>query len=798
MVFKNFFHTLRRFYASSLLNIIGLAVAFATAYLILVQVNHDLNYNQSIPDKDRIFILEMQSNYDQSKYVSWLSRPVAEAFSKDNPAVESYGIMPTHFYQQIGIIRKGEGYEKINFNVNSVTQGGVEALGVKVIRGDLSKMSEKNAFAITESVAQRIGKDVDDEICFNPTWSPDYVGHIVAVVSDFPKNSDFAKNELFIFMGDQNLNDYAEWSFQYLVKLRSADDVDNYMSVAAHLFRQMLESQGKQNDFKDDDFTETMSKFRLLPIADSYFDKTSESGVKGNKTTTMTLLAIAVLVVVIAFINFINFFMALVPQRLRGVNTYRVYGCSLPQMRWNFVFEAIGLILLSLLLFLAVVFSVQDTFITEFFSTSILIKDNLNLVFLIIGGGLLLAVIASSYPAYYITSFPLAFAAKGGFGASKSGKRLRYTLVGIQFVISISLIVCSLFIKLQHSYMMDYEMGFNKSQLLSANVPDEIGNNFDSRETFAAELKTNPQILDVTYANGYLVTPGRMGWGRAFKGKDIYFQCYPVAYNFLDFMGVDVIEGNNFSKSDEVDTMGVFIFNQQARDEFGLTLEDLISGHVGNTRIAGFCNNFNYKPLQYKLDPFAFYVFGPNAWKSLDRLYVRTAPNANIKDVSTFIKDEIVKFVPNADKSDYEVEFFDEELGKQYQQEKKLTSMITLFSLVSIIISLMGVFGLVLFETQYRRKEIAVRRVNGATVKEILKIFNLKFVRIILICFAISVPICYYIIDKWLSGFAYRTPIYWWVFAIALIIVMVITIGIVIVRSWKTANANPIESLGNE
>lgn len=794
--------TLKRFFVSSLLNVIGLAIAFATAYLILVQVNYDFSFNKSLPDIDRVFVLESKSNYETGKYQSSLSRPIAELFSKDNPVVEIYGIMPpANYYHNNVVIQKGDEFDKQHtLCVTRATTGGLNVFNLKALKGDLSRFSEPNALILSESAAKRLGADIDSRICFGNEWDSENINNVVAIFPDFPENSDYKNFEAIYDYGDYFIDDYNEWSFQYLIKLNSPGDKDKYLEFAKDRYTELIRSSGEElsDDTTDEGIAEVMSMVRLFPLSETYFSKDSTTGTKGNETTSYTLFAIAILVIVIAFINFINFFMAMVPQRLHGVNTYRVYGCQKSQMRWNFIFESAGMAFMALCIALLIIVMVKTSIITEFISASILLKDNMGLMLILISSGLLMAIIAGIYPAYYITSFPLALATKGRFGASKSGKRLRYSLVGIQFIISISLIVCSMFIKLQHDYMMKYDMGFNKEMLLTGNVPSKIGYKFEDRETFASELKKNPQILDITYANGQLVSPGRMGWGRDFKDKQINFQCYPVAYNFLDFMGIDIVEGDNFSPADERDTMGVFIFNESARDKFEFTLEDKMYGHAGQTKIAGICKNFNYKPLQYEVSPFAFYVFGPNSWKNLNHVYFRIAPNTDVDEIIDFVKDEIIKYSPTTNKDNLSFNFFDEELGRQYYQEKKLTTLITLFSLISIIISLMGVFGLVLFETQYSRKEIAVRRVNGATVKEILAIFNIHFVRIILICFVIAVPICYFIVDRWLEGFAYRTPIYWWVFVLSLLIVMVITIGIVIVRSWRAANANPIESLKNE
>ncbi len=801
-MFKNFIITLKRFTTSSLLNILGLGVAFVTAYLIMVQLHYDFSFNKSIKDADRVFLIEVGSSFDEGNYHSFLSRPVGEAFCKDNPSIEAYGIAPPFSSNVPVIMQEGSGYRKGILGYTwGATASSLDVLGVSAISGTLDKLKESSRnMVLTESAAARLGLDVGGIFCFYEEWNPDGVCTVVAVIPDFPANSDWKEVESLIDFGDQFIDNASEESFPYYIKLHSADDAATCLEVGKNKVREFLKNkadpdQSASEAESEGDYADII---RIVPISDLYFMSNSDSGTKGNKATSLTLLAIAILVIAIAFINFVNFFMAMVPRRLRGVNTHRVYGCSLFKMRLNILLESFGLVLIALMVGLLLLLMLRTSSISDFISTSVRLSDNLGLALLLAGASLLIALVVGVYPAYYITSFPLAVASKGSFVSSKTGQRLRMVLVGVQFFISISLVICSLFVKLQHDYMMCYDMGFNKSHLLCGSVPWRMVNSFDDREALAAELKKNPQIVDVAYANGPLVAPGRMGWGRPYKEDNINFQCYPVSYNFLDFMGIKIEEGTDFSKADEMDTMGVFIFNRCAQQEFGLSLEDKLQGHNGNTKIAGFCKDFNYRPLQYKNMPFAFYVFGPKSWKSLNQLYVRTAEHADIPQVISYIKEEVVKFSPNTAPGMIDFDFFDKELGRNYSKEHKLTTLIALFSLVSIIISLMGVFGLVLFETQYRRKEIGIRRVHGSSIHAILLMFNIQFVRIVLVCFVLAVPLSSFIMNRWLSHFAYRTPLHWWVFLLALLVVLLITVVTVTVRSWRTAAANPVEAIMSE
>ena len=345
--------------------------------------------------------------------------------------------------------------------------------------------------------------------------------------------------------------------------------------------------------------------------------------------------------------------------------------------------------------------------------------------------------------------------------------------------------------------MMKYDMGFSKEHLLNTNLPKSINREFSTRQTFEGMLMENPMIADVTFANGEIVQQSRMGWGRNFKGEQINFQCYPVAHDFLQFMGIKLTEGRDFMPDDER-ADGVFIFNESARKEFGLVVGDKVSGHNDEVPVVGFCEDFKFRPLQYGVSPFAFYVFGANGWRGYEHLYVRTTPHADLEAVRQHIVDCIVKMDASVKSDEIVINGFDKELGAEYKSEKKLTTLVTIFSLLSIAISLLGVFGLVYFETQYRRREIAVRRVHGAKIAQILGMFVGQYAKMVLVAFLFAVPVSCLIMMRWLQTFAYHISLYWWVFLIALAIVLAVTSAIVVARAYRAAKEDPVQALYKE
>ena len=265
-------------------------------------------------------------------------------------------------------------------------------------------------------------------------------------------------------------------------------------------------------------------------------------------------------------------------------------------------------------------------------------------------------------------------------------------------------------------------------------------------------------------------------------------------------MGVEVVEGRDFLPSDEKGD-GAIILNEYAKRKYNLSLEDKIAWNGKATPTTGFCRDFHFEPLHYESEAFAFYICDSeiqNRYFVTPHLTVRTIENADIKSVFDAIRTTTDKILPDYGGNKVKINFFDEELGENYEKEQQLATTISLFTLLAIIISLMGVLGLVIFETQYRRKEIGIRRVNGATVREILLMFNRKFVVIVAICFIIAAPISYFITDYYYSTFAYRAPIHWWVFVVALLAVLFVTTLVVTLATFRTASANPVEALRTE
>ena len=809
IAFRNFLTTLRRYKISSLLNVIGLTLAFTAFYVIMTQVWWELGYNRSLHEADRIYLVENEDWYEPGKWSSWLNRPVPERVIASTAGVEVGGCMWGGFGSGTCWTSNEPsfGYNKFSASCGSVSLPFLDVFAFRSVEGDVHDLGKPKSVIVSREAAERMRVGVGSLIWVDTDEpQPDGAMEVVAVFEDFPDNSLLGECEVVKNLGETNLYTTSEWSFNYFVKFRPGADPDEFArqwtNVNQEMQREAAEKRAAAGDAADDDDESGIYGVRLSPVSELYFESDSQAPCRqGSVVTTYTLLGIAVLVIVLAFINFVNFFFALVPVRIRTVNTFKVFGAPASSLRFNFVFEAFGLVLLALLAAWYVSFALQGTEFASYISASLALSQNLEVVGLVAVVAFVMALAASLYPAWYITSFAPALVVKGSFGGTRSGRRLRTLLLGVQFFISIGLIIATSFIRLQHDYMMHYDMGFDKENLLAVRLSERGAVSYDA---LRQKLLSDPQVKDVTGATSRLVSVGRMGWGREFKGRQVAFQSYVVQPDFLRVMGIPITDGRDFLESDFDKELGTMIFNEAARREFEMQVGDRINGFVSpDEQIVGFCADFNFKPLQYGVSPFCFYLLPKkiqqeNYWHLPHVVYVRMTPGADIAAVTAHIRRCIAEVDPRTEPGDIVVRVFDEELGLEYDNERKLTAIVGLFALLAVVIALMGVFGLVLFETQHRRREIAVRRVMGASRGEILAMFNRRYVMLVAVCFVLAVPVSIWAVRHWLAGFAYAVPLYWWVFALALAGVLAVTALTVTVRSWHAVNENPAESVKSE
>ena len=795
---RNFLTTLRRYKASSLLNIIGLTLAFTACYIILVQVRWEMTYNRTLRDSERIYLIETTDWYEPGAWQSWINRPLSERLISSTSAIEAGGCSWSGFGPTV-VLRENAskmGYDRFNTYSGFISLSLLDVFDFQPVAGDVHDLKRAQSVIISRSTAEQLGVGIGDMIwCDTEQPSAENAYEVVAVFEDFPQNSLLADCKMAVDLGDRSLDEPSEWSYNYFVRLQPGTDPGAVADGWEKFFIEMNPGEANEEGHLD------TAPVRLSCIRDLYFESDSRVPcAQGSLVTTYTLLGIALLVIALAFINFVNFFFALVPVRIRTVNTFKVFGAPNSSLRFGFVFEAVGLVVIALLLAWYLSFAIQSTELASYISAPLNLAQNLPVIGILLAVAVVMALVASLYPAWYITSFPPAMVVKGSFSGTAGGRRLRTLLLGFQFTISMGLIIATGFILLQHNFMLRQEMGFDRRNMMAVQLSEKAALGYDALRN---RLLADPRVVDVTGAEGRLVSANRMSWGRRYKDEPIILQAYIVRWNFLKMMGITITDGRDFLESDEHKETGMLICNEAARNEYKLELGDEIGGFCGNDPLVGVCADFHFRPMQYNVVPFVFYVIPEemshkNGGRASQLLYLRYRPEADVEGVVDYLRQCIAETDPHLTPGEIQIRTFEEELGQEYAKERRLATVVGLFTLLSVVIALMGVFGIVLFETQHRRREVAVRKVMGATTGEILRLFNRHYIRLVVVSFVIAAPLSLWIVHRWLASFAYRTPIHWWVFAAAFAAVLLVTIGTVTFCSWRTADENPADSVKSE
>ena len=780
----------------SLLNITGIAIAIATFYTLMSLADFSLTFNRSIKDQERICqIIYHSIDVSGGEWSNNFPRPFGIAFGDGLPQIEKYGCLRKWGIYD-GYIENGGHHSKINFTVLGCDSGLTEVFGFNIVEGDLSRFKTGSDLIITRSMAEKYGLKVGD-IIFPNLNNLNRTIEIVAIYEDFKHNTEFGQLDGFTNIGDENLNNLNQWSYTYYIKLKDGVDARKFLAESKESVKDIVRSIYKDDTQLPKEYLENAIetfKMDFIPIKDLHL-RSQVAGYHKYKDSKLiyTLVILSILIIAIAFINYFNFFMARAPKRIKDININKILGCERSSLVAKIIGESVIFTLVSLVLALIITHTLIPWLVDGVVHMDEMVFSNYKILTISILVSIAAAVLTSLYPALHITSLPPALALKGKMTESNRNP-LRLILVGFQIAASIALIICSLFIQKNNSYLMTKEIGFNKDNLLTIWCPPGI---VQKHETVRTKLLGNPTITDITWTGEPIVRTQGNFWSipKDDNPEDSYFfDVLDVAKNYCDFMGIKITDGRDFTESDAKDTTcNRMIFNETARKRMNLTTETNIEGSYIN--IVGFCNDFNFKPLQYDITSCALFVEQEG---SLSNLYIRYDYDADVKKVRDFILSTLTEIDPTFAVIQPELKTFDQQLKENYKGETELSSMITIFTVIAIIISVMGIFGIVLFETESRRKEIGIRKVNGATIVEILSMFNRKYLILSAICAAIAIPVSLFAVSKYFEGFAYHYPIAPWIFAIGILIAVGITTLVVTAASFRAASENPVNTLKSE
>lgn len=793
LMIRNLLYLFKRFKTAVVLNLFGLTIAFAAFLLIVMQVDYEMNYDAMHSKSGRTFRLE--ANHGEFEHNAIHCLMFSDAFVNSSAHITDYSYRYPFYggerYCQIDEV-DDQGEAKVfkeNFQLCLPNISDVFDFHMK--EGSVECLSIPGSVLIPESVAKRlfdkqsaIGKRI--RMSGSSGWQPvsTTILTIGGVYKDFPGNTT-VQNRIYVPMDQLDLLK-SSWQMYANEIYVTLDDPLNKEEVLDHF--------NKTFDFAKSQMGSAQEiALRLTPLKDVYYthDTTFDFNPKGHRETNYVLLGIAFLILFIAGINFTNLTTSLIPLRLKTINTHRVLGCSIYKLRAISLIESIVICLISYILALFIVNDLSYTPIANWVDADIRLSQYKGLILLTALIAILTGCLAGLYPAIRSTSYAPALVLKGSFGLSPKGKKVRVALIGFQYTVSIALIIVTLFMGLQNHFMTSSEqLGFNKDQVAIVNLTPEIY--AKHKPQYIQKLKDYPGIEDVAFSVYELSKEDDMidlEYARH-EDKDVFFKVFYASENFLSVMDIQVEEGRDFTREDLNKAQSDYIINPAAERDFHLHPGDRFNDRT----VLGVSKDFRFNSCRIASSPFVFALNNDIPNPKLVS-YIRFNSKTNLQEAVAHVRETLKEIDPTFP---FEISFYNTILNNLYQKEQTLGKLISLFGIMAILISIVGVFGLVLFETQYRRKEIGIRKINGATTGQILLMFNKIYIRIVSVCFIISIPIAWMGTQQWLENFAYKTPLHLWVFIVAFLIILLVTIGTVTFRNWQAANENPVNSVKSE
>jgi len=809
-MFKSYFKTAFRFLLKnktfSFINIIGLATGTLCCLYILLYVQDQYSYDKQHKNANDVYRVttNLQLPGDNHKN-STCSPPIAPAMKHDFPEIEQYArAVPAENFgapKTLLIYKEKSFYEKDLVYVDSTF---FNIFNYHFANGTALKcLNEPYTVVLVKPVAVKLFGDEDP------------VGKVITLNNGFGKH-DFKvngvidesagktniKGSIFVAMDSGGLGDYTmkdqDWggnNFTYsFIRLRPG--------ASAALLESKLPSFLNKYGAQQMKAVGMTKQLHLQPVKSIH--TTTGYEVDMSKTVSPSflniLLLIAILIQVIACINFMNLSTARASKRAKEVGVRKVIGAGKFDLIKQFLGESfllafIGVMIALPLLWLLLPYLNQLTQSNIQLSIFTDYRLWLMLVILILVTGF----VAGSYPAFYLSAFKAVKVIKGNFSNQVSAAGIRRSLVVFQFVLSIVLITGIIIIYNQLSYIKNKDLGFDKNQKLVFSF--YTGDTQKQLDAYANDLRQLAEVKAVSKSDNYLsqfvphdhgVYPAGGNMTTAIDAQNIV-----TDENVLKANGIKLISGRNFRLNDT----GKVLINETLAKRLGLTLDKApgtrLYTQYGNNpltfvEVAGVMKDFNYNSLHGDIKAFMFVY--DNHPGSFDDLVV-SVNSKNYKELLGKIETIWHKDMPS---TPFEYLFLDQEVQKQYEAEITMAQIINSFTLMAILISCLGLFGLAAFSAEQRNKEIGIRKVLGASVTGIVQLLSKDFLQLVILAFAIATPIAWYAMDKWLQAFAYRISLSWWMFALAGLIAVFIALFTVSFQAIKAALSNPIKSLKTE
>jgi putative ABC transport system permease protein len=757
----------------AIINVAGLTVGLSAFILIALWVQEELSYDRFHEKADRVYRVVENQYYSNSEVfpVAVTPAPLSADLKTNFPEVEN-----TFRVQQARFLFD-HGGKKIAEPGLMADPAIVDILSFPLVKGDAkTALSDFSSIVLAEKLAKKYFPGEE------PLGKTLHINNddfkVTAVIADVPENShlqfDFLVSfELIKKFGWNQLDDWDSNSYQTYVLLRehaSPEDVNTKIRY---------EIKKNVKDSRTELYLQPLTRIHL------HSKFTADIGGHGDIQYVYIFSAVALFILVIACINFMNLSTARSVKRAREVGMRKVIGAYRMQLVGQFLAESILLSFIALTLAVVACQLLLPVF-NEIAGKQLALSLRSSQIWMfLIAISLVTGLIAGSYPALYLSSFKPVNVLKGTFKTGKGAVSFRQALVVIQFTLSIVLITGTILIYDQLSFIQDKRLGFEKENVIS------FWGILSRYQSFKNELLTHPEIASITTTSGDLTYVGNSSNRHDWEGKDpdhqVLIHQLSIDYDFIKSFKIDLAAGRDFSRDIASDS-GAYILNEEAIRQMGL--ENPVGKRFNKGTIIGVVKDFHFKSVRDKIEPLVMFIW----LDQYAKVYIRLAPD-KVQQGLAVVEKAYAKFNPD---KPFEYSFLDEDFDEQYRSEQRTGIIFNYFAFIAIFISCLGLFGLVMFATEQRTKEIGIRKVLGASLQNVILLISTDFIKLVLIANVIAIPLAWYSMNQWLDSFAYHVDLRWTTFLIASVSSILIAWLTMSYQSLKAASANPVESLRSE
>ena len=788
----------------SALNIGGLAVGMACCLLITIYVTDELSFDRYHQKGDRIYRANLGVKFGGTEQlVATTSDMLGPTLKNDYPQVENYVRLydaGPYLVKKVGTVNAIR-EEKILFADSTL----FDVFTLPLVAGDpKTALSKPNAIVISEMAAQRhfAGQNPMGQML---TLDNKKTYEITGIMNDMPQNSHF-RAEFFVSMRSLNYdwNSTLSNNFHSYILLRpdtNPADFNVYFNqiVQKYISPVLQKTVGSTID----ELTKSGSYYRysMIPLADIHL-KAKEAqglGINGDIQYVYIFTIVALFVLLIACINFMNLSTARSAKRAGEVGVRKVLGSVRYQLMVQFFAECVLLSFFALILALGLV-GILLPFFNDIAGKSLLFSNlfNSNFALFILVLPLLVGLLAGSYPAVFLSSFEPVQVLKGRM--TLKGRQLRNVLVVFQFATSIVLIVGTVIVYRQISFIQQKNIGYNKNQVLIINDAYALDKQAVAFKEDVLKLKG----IENGTLSGYLPTPSNRNntvmfpEGQIDQTKGVSIAQWDIDFDYISTLGMNIVQGRDFSKDYGTDSTGVLL-NETAVKLFGfkdpLNNRIVLMGDEGTQqsksyRVVGVVKDFHFESLKTNIGALCMMLKS-----SRGNVSFRLDTRADLKSTISQIEGLWNKMAPG---QPFSYNFMDQSFNNVYKAEQRIGRLALAFAFFTILVACLGLFGLATFIAEQRTKEIGVRKVLGASVSSIVTLLSKDFLKLVVISIVIASPIAWWAMHRWLQDFAYKIDIEWWVFALAGLLAVGIALLTVSFQSIKAALMNPVKSLRSE